>query len=118
VTSQKFADDVASITAELAEVLEQMPVADVPRSFVDLALFLGEVVDQHPDRITATYCSVDWWGGAGSMADLSLPDKDANQSRHRLLADLVDTFESAGYSCPRARQWRDTFRHWLKSGAK
>jgi hypothetical protein len=64
----------------------------------------------------ALYCSVDWWGGSGSVADFIPEDVDARRRIMRLLVDLVRAFDELGMPCPRASQWTSTFVLWLERG--
>jgi hypothetical protein len=89
------------------------PVGD---RFADMASELARLVVQDFDAASEHYCSLDWWGGAGSLAD-EIPQQ-SSVARHvmRLLVELVDAFELLGVECPRARSWASVFRDWLTDG--
>lgn len=73
---------------------------------------LAEVVKQQsPESIAGHYCSLNWWGGAGSMADFCAPEP-----YNRLLIRLVHAFEAAGYNCERAASWIRVFEDWVNHG--
>jgi hypothetical protein len=88
---------------------------DEPK-IAEVARHLNRTVVNHPEQIEHVYCSLDWWGGSGSMADF-IPADDRVRRRHlQLLVALVQAFERHGYHCPRARSWIDIFSNWLQSG--
>lgn len=84
--------------------------------FSQLAADLVEALATKPSKAAALYCSVDWWGGSGSVADFIPEDVDARRRIMRLLIDLNRAFHSLGMPCPRASQWTSVFSGWLESG--
>ena len=106
-----FQEAVQSTTTELSVLIgEESP------GHRNLATRLGKVAMEEREKLAPEYCSLNWWGGSGSMADLILKDRKRQHRQLELLVSLVETFEGAGYDCPRARQWVDTFKRWLKKG--
>jgi len=81
-----------------------------------LAVDLAEALATERSKAAALYCSVNWWGGSGSVADLIPADAEARRRILRLLVDLVRAFDELGMPCPRASQWTRVFVHWLDSG--
>ena len=66
------------------------------------------------------------WGGAGSLADQGLsivrsPAQSDLQTDRRILwsqlAAVEEQMEQHGSSTPRARQWAEVFRGWIRAGA-
>lgn len=106
----QFESDVVGILSEIAVLFEQ----DSFRA--KMALELADVVKSRPTEIGARYCSLDWWGGSGSMADYLHDNRAVRQRYMRLLVSLVHAFEAAGFECPRATSWADIFEGWLNSG--
>jgi hypothetical protein len=64
-------------------------------------------------EVRADYCSVEMWGGSGSVADLSLDEPKAQKRSCELLSRLNAEFRDAGIECARADQWTNTFDQWL-----
>jgi hypothetical protein len=64
------------------------------------------------------YQSLDWWGGAGSIADQAGEGLQSDQKKKvlRLIAELRDVFHEAGIDYSRADIWADVFRGWLRDG--
>ena len=81
-----------------------------------LAAELAEALATERSKATALYCSVDWWGGSGSVADFIPEDVDVRRRIMRHLVDLVRAFDELGMPCPRASQWTSTFVYWLERG--
>ena len=83
------------------------------------ARLAGELaVALETDRALAAtrYCSVDWWGGSGSMADFIPEDIDARRRIMKLMVELVRSFDELNIPCPRAAQWTRIFSRWLERG--
>jgi hypothetical protein len=76
------------------ELVRLFPFDEPQRAIVARHLYF--TVTEHPHQIAETYCSLDWWGGAGSMADYELPDRKAQRRYLQLLVDLVEIFERGG----------------------
>jgi hypothetical protein len=111
MTQSQLAEDLLPIVDEMVRLF---PVDEPQRAKV--ARHLYSTVLEHPQQIAETYCSLDWWGGSGSMADYDLADRRAKRRFLQLLVNVVEIFEKAGYRCPRARSWVDIFSEWLRSG--
>lgn len=70
--------------------------------------------------------SLEWWGGPGSMADLSLYDakktvsgKDQKADNRRYRAVLISIYESMarqGIENIRGKAWIETFKEWQRLG--
>ena len=108
MTQSKLSEDLLPI---IDEIVRLFPVDEPQRAKVARHLYF--TVTEYPQRIAETYCSRDWWGGAGSMADYLLADPKANRRYLELLVDLVEVFEKAGYRCPGTRSRADIFAKWL-----
>ena len=68
-----------------------------------------------PD-VRTQFCSLDMWGGSGSVADLLLRKPGAQKRSCELLSRLNSEFRNAGIECPRANQWTTVFDEWLEQG--
>ena len=108
----------SQLSQELAPIIDEivlMFAIDEPKR-AGIARHLYRTVVDEPEQITPVYCSLDWWGAAGSMADYAPSDREVNRRYLQLLVALVQAFEKYGYHCPRARYWVDVFADWLRSG--
>jgi hypothetical protein len=105
-------DSVPPITAELAGLIEGQSMfhAEIVRR-LEAAALAGDVAE-----VRAQFCSLEMWGGSGSVADLSLDEPSAQRRSCRLLSRLNAEFRNAGFECARADQWTDTFDQWLEQG--
>jgi hypothetical protein len=105
-------DTVPSIATELIGLVEgqSMHHAEILRR-LQTAVLTGDVAD-----VRAEFCSLDMWGGSGSVADLSLRDPRARRRSCHLLSRLNAEFRDAGFECARANQWTDVFDQWLERG--
>jgi hypothetical protein len=101
------------VTLEAAAHLEGIRYDD----HVALARGLVLVAGEEPGQIARHYCSVEWWGGSGSMADLDITDRQFRRRHTELLVALVKLCRDAGVECPRAERWNATFESWLRDGA-
>src|SRR5262245_42761521 len=81
-----------------------------------MAADLAEALLAERSKAEALYCSVDWWGGSGSVADFIPQDGNVRRRIMRLLVDLVQACDELGMPCPRATQWTSTFVYWLERG--
>jgi len=106
----QFESEIVGVLSEIAALLDQ----DSFRA--KMALELADVVTSRPTEIGTRYCSNDWWGGSGSMADYIPDDQGVRSPYARLLIRLIRAFEAAGFECPRAASWADVFEGWLNSG--
>ena len=84
--------------------------------FAGLAGTLANALQTDRAVAAAQYCSGDWWGGSGSMADYIPDDIDARRRIMQLMIDVVRSFDELGIHCPRATQWTGTFSYWLERG--
>src|SRR5579885_2367066 len=116
VATPEFAMRVRSLASQLVAELEREPAGQVSRYYPDLARRLCEMADSDRDRLLEAYCNRDWWGGAGSLADLVVPDQDLQRRIHLLLVAIVDAFSGERCRCPRAERWAEVFRHRLRAG--
>jgi hypothetical protein len=108
----------SQLVQDIAPILEEMAAMfanDEPKR-AEGARHLCRIAIDRPEQVAQVYCSVDWWGGSGSMADFSPPDKGVNRRYLQLLAALVRAFERAGYDCSRAKSWAEIFEMWLSRG--
>jgi hypothetical protein len=105
-------ESVPPITAELAGLIEANSAyhADIVRK-LEATVLTGNSSD-----ISKQFCSLDMWGGSGSVADLLLGKPEADKRSCELLSRLNLEFRNAGIACPRADQWTDTFDWWLAEG--
>jgi hypothetical protein len=105
-------DSIPPITAELAGLIEgqSMVHAEIVQRLE------ATVIAADVGEIRAGFCSMDMWGGSGSVADLSLDDPIAQKRACELLSRLNAQFRDAGIKCARADQWTDTFDQWLDQG--
>jgi hypothetical protein len=103
-----FEGDVKALCGAIEEA-----VAPVSSYHAGLAVTLAGAID-NPATAQLTYNSPEWWGGAGSMADLLVQEE---QQPHylRLLSELVRTFEAAGFHSVRAVRWAELFEEWLRT---
>jgi hypothetical protein len=108
----QLAQDIAPILEEMAAMFAN----DEPKR-AEGARHLYRVVIEQPEQVAQVYCSVDWWGGSGSMADFAPANRSVNRRYLQLLVALVRAFERSGYDCPRASGWADIFEMWLVRGA-
>jgi hypothetical protein len=84
--------------------------------FAGLAGELAAALEADRTLAATRYCSVDWWGGSGSMADFIPEDIDARRRIMKLMIEVVRSFDELGIHCPRAAQWTGTFSYWLERG--
>ena len=110
-----FAELVHRIASEIAEILESLPIPEAPPYFADLALNMASVVIERPEQFANLYCSLEWWGGSGSMADLHISDKALRRRQLELMIELVNLCDSSGVDCPRAQRWAGVFEAWLRN---
>ena len=97
----------ASILAILSE-LSEIPGLDTWR--LKAIAKLADTVDLGTGpEIQEQYCSLDWWGGAGSMADYEPTIRASGAPYANVLVRLVREFESAGFQCRRAAGWATHF---------
>jgi len=72
------------------------------------------------------FATLEWWGGAGSIADVNLyretgaqrtatTNVDDQKFRAALIA-IYDQMKDAGVVMERAASWTDTFRDWRGQG--
>ena len=112
VETASLKESVPQVAAELASLIEASSLyhANIVRQ-LEAAVLTGDSSD-----IRKQFCSLDMWGGSGSVADLSLTPPDAQRRSCELLSRLNSAFRNAGIGCPRADQWTDTFDQWLDQG--
>jgi len=69
-------------------------------------------------EIQRLFCSVEMWGGAGSVADVyfEVPQKDGLMSS--LLVELVREFERRGITYERAAWTASVNENWLEQGIR
>jgi hypothetical protein len=106
------------LVEDIAPIIEEIVVmfaSDEPRR-AEIARHLYRTAVDEPAQIEHVYCSLDWCGGSGSMADFNPSNRNINRRYLQLLVELVQAFERSGYHCPRARAWASDFAGWLRSG--
>lgn len=97
----------AAILQILSE-LSQLPGLDAYR--LGTAAKLAQIVETGTrEEILDQYCSLEWWGGAGSMADYEPTTRSSLLPYAKLLARLAREFEFAGFECQRAAGWTTHF---------
>jgi len=73
----------------------------------------------------STFANLDWWGGAGSIADVYLhrlaqPESEEQKNDIRMfrsaLIDIYDAMKANGVRMARADRWADVFRKWQQMG--
>jgi hypothetical protein len=109
--NQSELSQIQSITDEMALLFAR----DEPKR-AEIAGYLYAVAAEQPAQIARVYCSLDWWGGSGSMADFIPNDPLVRRRYLQLLVALVQAFEKAGISCPRAQSWAEILEKWLNAG--
>jgi hypothetical protein len=109
--NQSELGNIQSITDEMALLFAR----DEPKR-AEIARYLYAAAAEQPAQISRVYCSSDWWGGSGSMADFVPYDPLVRRRYLQLLVALVHTFEKASISCPRAQSWAEIFKQWLDAG--
>ena len=100
-------DAITSIVSQLEKVL-----ADHPYQLSFLRALRAAVANDEMAAATNLYSSLELWGGSGSVADVYLPSREADQRLKSLLIELNDEFEDAGVVFPRATGWAAIFRDW------
>ena len=104
-------DAIAGIVSELEQVL-----SDHPHQVSFLQEFRAALAKDDIATTTRLYSSLEMWGGSGSVADVYLPSREADQRLKSLLIELNDQFEDAGLAFPRATGWAEVFRDWRDAG--
>jgi hypothetical protein len=106
--------DMPSATVVLRALQDEFePIAP---HFCRLTAALAAALATDRAKAEALYCSADWWGGSGSVADFIPEDVGVRHRIMRLLVDLVQAFDELGMPCPRASHWTGTFVKWLDNG--
>jgi hypothetical protein len=85
--------DVDTSSATVAIRALQDEFESISPHFRTLAADLAEALATDRSKAATLYCSVDWWGGSGSVADFFTEDLDARRRIMRLLVDLVRAFD-------------------------
>jgi hypothetical protein len=109
--NQSELSNIQSIADEIALLFAR----DEPKR-AEIARYLYATAADQPAQIGRVYCSLDWWGGPGSMADFAPNDPLLRRRYLQLLIALVQTFDKAGVPCPKARSWTEVFEQWLDAG--
>lgn len=101
--------------AKLADLLEQSG----DKALADFIRW-----ETRTDEACARFaCSLELWGGAGSVADQAGIDAQTGESR-RFRAEIEHTLvgiateqQRVGLKYPRATSWAQTFQKWAESGS-
>lgn len=73
----------------------------------------------------STFADLEWWGGSGSIADVSLhspgrkfseEEKNDNRLFWYALIDVQTAMEANGVRMGRAESWAQVFRKWKEQG--
>jgi hypothetical protein len=72
------------------------------------------------------FATLEWWGGAGSIADVYLYRETSGQCTATAIVDdqkfraalisIYDQMKDAGVVVERAESWTDIFREWRRQG--
>lgn len=106
--------DTGPVTAVLDLIHDELST-DYPYHAA-LAASLAEEVQRDWHTARTNYCSGEWWGGAGSMFDLSPRDAAKRQKLAILLIELVGQFDRIGIKCVGATERTDVLKRWLATG--
>src|SRR5215813_7405853 len=86
--------DASSALAVLRALQDEFePIAP---HFRQMAAGLAEALLTARSKAATLYCSVDWGGGSGSVADFNPHDRNVRRRIMRLLVDLVQACDALG----------------------
>jgi hypothetical protein len=106
--------DAGPITAVLNQIRDELS-PQYPYH-ANLATKLAGVVEHDWAHAATQYCSGDWWGGSGSVFDISPADAGRRRRLATLLVELVERFDREGINCAAAAACADILRGWLSAG--
>ncbi|MFZ2031085.1 MAG: hypothetical protein WAU68_12295 [Vitreimonas sp.] len=106
--------DAGAITAVLNQIRDELS-PQYPHH-ASLAAKLAGVVEHDWAHAATHYCSGDWWGGSGSVFDISPEDAGQRRRLATLLVDLVERFDREGIYCAAADASANILRGWLSAG--
>jgi hypothetical protein len=66
----------------------------------------------------AQICSMEVWGGAGSIVDVTLNDLNDDRRFNELIVDLAEALDQLGLGTPRTRWVGQTIEDWLIANPK
>jgi len=107
-------------STETAEICNQLVklLSDTVPFHAGIIRATGMAAERDLASAAPIYQSLDWWGGAGSIADEAGEGLQSAQKKRvlELITDVRDVFHKAGIDYSRADMWAEVFRGWLRDG--